>query len=212
MAARKDEQFFQNNNNFMNKKVIDAMSLAMLSHDNTNHSYNGNPYALHLSMVVHYAMKYMYLIAEEDEDDVIAACWLHDTIEDCRLTYNDVKNRTNEKVADIVYALTNEKGKNRAERGNENYYKGIRETSNAVFVKLCDRLANVNYSAYSGSRMLEMYAKENVKFLENLGLENDYGGLPIGIASMVNELKWLLDTHSGTRYGTDGLAGYSRRE
>lgn len=198
-------------------RIINAMTLAMSSHQNTNHSYNGNPYVLHLSMVVHYAMKYINLIAEEDVDDVIAACWLHDTIEDCRLTYNDVKNRTNEKVADIVYALTNEKGKNRAERGNEKYYKGIRETPNAVFIKLCDRLANVSYSAYSGSRMLQMYANENDKFLNNLGLADDdlinnwnseIGGfIPSGIAKMVNELKWLLDTHSGTRYGTDGLAG-----
>jgi (p)ppGpp synthase/HD superfamily hydrolase len=194
----------------MNKKVIDAMSLAMLSHDNTNHSYNGNPYALHLSMVVHYAMKYMYLIAEEDEDDVIAACWLHDTIEDCRLTYNDVKNRTSEKIADIVYALTNEKGKNRAERGNEKYYKGIRETPNAVFVKLCDRLANVRYSMYSGSRMLDMYAKENEKFLANLfGSELDFfcTNIDSPYYSMIKELQSMLDC-SGTRYGTDGLAGF----
>jgi (p)ppGpp synthase/HD superfamily hydrolase len=161
----------------MNEKIINAMSLAVTAHESTNHRYNSHPYVLHLSMVVHYAMKYIHLVKESDRDDVIAACWLHDTIEDCRLTYNDVKSATNQNIADIVYALTNEKGKNRAERGSEKYYEGIRNTPNAVFVKLCDRLANIKYSKYSKSKMHEMYAKEHDKFLENLHLHKELFGV-----------------------------------
>jgi (p)ppGpp synthase/HD superfamily hydrolase len=74
-----------------------------------------------------------------------------------------------QEVADIVYAVTNEKGKNRKERGGVKYYEGIRQTPGAVFVKLCDRIANVQYSKMTKSRMFEMYRKENDDFLTKIG-------------------------------------------
>lgn len=72
----------------------------------------------------------------------------------CFSCYDDEEMRTfhymlmiePEDVADIVYAVTNEKGKNRSERANEKYYQGIRENKLAVIVKICDRLANALYS------------------------------------------------------------------
>ncbi len=70
--------------------------------------------------------------------------------------------------ADIIYALTNEKGRNRAERGNDKYYEGIRNTPGAIFVKLCDRIANVQYSKMTKSRMFEMYKKENPEFMSKV--------------------------------------------
>lgn len=69
-----------------------------------------------------------------------------------------------EDVADIVYAVTNEKGKNRSERANEKYYQGIRENKLAVIVKICDRLANALYSKLINSRMLDVY-KKNMNIL-----------------------------------------------
>ena len=97
------------------------------------------------------------------------ATWGHDLIEDTRVSYNDVMNHLGQEAADIVYAVTNEKGKNRKERGGVKYYEGIRQTPGAVFVKLCDRIANVQYSKMTGSRMFEMYRKENDEFVTRLG-------------------------------------------
>ena len=34
---------------------------------------------------------------------------MHDVIEDCRETYNDVNKATNEEIPELAYALTNEK-------------------------------------------------------------------------------------------------------
>jgi (p)ppGpp synthase/HD superfamily hydrolase len=101
----------------------------------------------------------------------LRATWGHDLIEDCRVSYNDVKNHLGQEAADIVYAVTNEKGKNRSERANDKYYEGIRNTPGAVFVKLCDRIANVQYSKMTKSRMFEMYRKENDNFMTKLGYE-----------------------------------------
>ena len=72
-------------------------------------------------------------------------------------------------ATEIVYALTNDKGRTRAERAGEKYYKGIRETPYAPFVKLCDRLANITYSCSGegpkGTRMKEVYKSEMPHFL-----------------------------------------------
>jgi (p)ppGpp synthase/HD superfamily hydrolase len=97
-------------------------------------------------------------------DACLLATWGHDLIEDTRVSYNDVKDQLGQEVAEIVYALTNEKGKNRKERGGVKYYEGIRQTPGAAFVKLCDRIANVQYSKMTKSRMFEMYKKEQEDF------------------------------------------------
>jgi len=155
------------NHKNMNSKII---SFAIKAHSKTNHLYDGKPYSVHLAMVVGYAQKYFEdaYIPEPAFETIINACWLHDTIEDCRLTYNDIKEIAGEEVAEIVYAVSNEKGKNRKERANEKYYAGIRETAWATYVKLCDRLANVKYSKDTNSRMLKVYKKENEEFLKQL--------------------------------------------
>ena len=171
----------------MNSKII---SFAIEAHNKTNHLYDGKPYSVHLAMVAMYAIKHFdnAYIPTNCYDDIINACWLHDTIEDCRLTYNDVLKVAGEDVASIVYAVTNEKGKNRKERASDLYYLGIRETAWATYVKMCDRLANVKYSSDTKSRMLDVYRKENVDFLNSMFPNGKFNYLQ----EMVKELQELL--------------------
>ena len=157
-------------------------------HRSTNHLYSDYlPYEFHLRMVRNVGEQFKYLLdntkdyftgepyrgPQQDQVTLQDACligtWGHDLIEDTRVSYNDVKNHLGQEAADIIYAVTNEKGKNRKERANDKYYEGIRNTPGAVFVKLCDRIANVQYSKMTGSRMFEMYKKENDDFLTKLG-------------------------------------------
>jgi len=98
----------------------------------------------------------------------VKACWCHDVIEDARQSYNDVQKKVGEAVANIVYACTNLRGKTREERAPAEYYKLIRETPYADFVKICDRLANSLYSAFSQSKMLDKYRLEQAKFKAEL--------------------------------------------
>lgn len=155
----------------MTQREIQVMSFAVEAHQKTNHLYDGKPYLIHLAMVVYYAHKYKDIVCISTEgmfEDVLCACWLHDTIEDCRLTYNDIKAIAGERVADMVYALTNDKGKTRKERTGDNYYKGILEVAFARYVKLCDRLANSAYGKAYGGGMLNTYRAENREFIEAL--------------------------------------------
>ena len=149
-------------------------------HVKTNHWYDEYlPYEFHLRMVAQAAKDFIHLIPDSNDgenssrDNVTLAAYGHDLIEDTRVSYNDVKSVLGFEAAEIVYAVSNEKGKNRKERANDKYYEGIRNTPGAVFVKLCDRIANVQYSKMTGSRMFEMYKKENPEFTKALGLRGD---------------------------------------
>jgi hypothetical protein len=131
-------------------------------HASVNHAYDRiRPYGFHLDMVVNWVRKYIeeVCVSEQDILPIYFAAFYHDSIEDARLSYNDVmkiaKELMDEEQAylatEIVYALTNEKGRNRAERANEKYYAGIREIPYAPFVKLADRLANTSYAFSKGT-------------------------------------------------------------
>ena len=150
-----------------------AERLARKAHAEVNHLYDGVPYAdAHLKAVADVAEEFIHLIPEKDRDLVRAGCWTHDIIEDARLTYNDVKVQCGTDVAEIAYALTNEKGRTRKERANAKYYQGIRDTQYAQFVKCCDRIANILNSVNNGGNMLGMYAKEHEHFKRELYSED----------------------------------------
>ena len=145
-------------------------------HRKTNHFYDTYlPYEFHLRMVHQVAVQFLPQVTNRlkfASAEIQLACYGHDLIEDCRVSYNDCKRQLGEVVADIIYAVSNEKGKNRKERANEKYYEGIRNTTGAIFVKLCDRIANVQYSKLTKSEMFEMYKKENKQFVQLLYNDN----------------------------------------
>lgn len=157
-------------------------------HQSVNQTYgDGLPYGYHLDMVVNGVRDFGYLVCAREADvlPLFFGGYYHDSIEDARLTYNDVVREarrwlTEEQTlmaAEIVYALTNDKGRNRAERAGEKYYKGIRETPYAPFVKLCDRLANVTYSCAGddsgNNHMKEVYKHEMPHFLMSINPHSD---------------------------------------
>jgi (p)ppGpp synthase/HD superfamily hydrolase len=153
--------------------IDNAENFAIISHGNTNHYYDEYlPYEFHLRMVVKAAKDFIKLVPKDLRDNVIAACWLHDAIEDVRLTYNDVKAQTNEHVAEMVRAVTNYgRGRDRNERMPDFVYDDIRNTEFATFVKLADRIANVQYSKMTGSSMFKKYSKEQEHFKTKLFVE-----------------------------------------
>ncbi len=145
-----------------------ATIYAFECHKNVRHYYDGRPYSYHLDEVDEVIMQFIHLIPEADRDYVRAGGRCHDVIEDCRQTFNDVKKATDERVAELAYALTNEKGRNRDERANDKYYAGIRNTKYAVFLKLADRIANVKHNKNSKGNMLKKYAEEQSHFESSL--------------------------------------------
>lgn len=164
-----------------------AQRQAAIWHADTNHLYAGYlPYAYHLNLVGQIGKRYLFLIPADKQETVSAALYLHDTIEDARKSYNDIVEEFGNEVADLVYAVTNNTGKTRNERADAAYYEKIRTTPYAVFVKLCDRMANALHGVIFGGTMLNKYRKEHEHFVDELWHE-DY-------VLMFTDLKELMDT------------------
>ena len=101
----------------MNKE--DAIEWCKSKHRAMNQKYDGYlPYEFHLNLTGTMGKRWIHLIPVEDRDLVEVALYAHDLIEDTDQTYNDVRDVLGEEVAEIAYALTKEKGRNRKQRAS----------------------------------------------------------------------------------------------
>ena len=117
------------------------------------------PYSFHISLVAAQAIRFKKYIPVDGDiyAAVMGAVYGHDSIEDARLTYNDLVEILGQFGADIVYCCTDEKGKNRDGRKNEKFYKELSQNEYAVFVKMCDMIANGLFSLMANSSMYKKY-------------------------------------------------------
>lgn len=137
-----------------------ARMFAELAH--AGQTYNDEvPYIYHPEQVVKILERFNFT-----DPVMIAAGYLHDVIEDTNRSYNDIKKRFGEDTAELVYAVTSELGRNRAERNKKTYPK-IYGNYRATALKLADRIANVEYGLANDGKN-DMYAKEYPDFYNNL--------------------------------------------
>jgi hypothetical protein len=186
--------------------IEEVRECAHMLHESVNQQYDKkHPYGFHLDMVADSVFKYGHLICQSEHDVVplFFGAFYHDSIEDARMSYNDVTKAARlfmdeeqaYMAAEMVYALTNDKGRTRAERAGERYYQGIRETPYAPFLKLADRLANTTYSFTHCNKenvhMKEIYREEMPHFLEAINAHSDDPrlGLP---QEMIDDIYMLL--------------------
>jgi (p)ppGpp synthase/HD superfamily hydrolase len=121
----------------------------------------GIPYSFHLRAVAAQAKQFGYLLQTLEECQLTEmGAWGHDLIEDARVTYNDIKNAWGQPLADIIFACTELRGRDRSERHGDEYYETLNANRLAVFVKLCDIIANVTFGMLTGSSMYDKYRKE----------------------------------------------------
>jgi (p)ppGpp synthase/HD superfamily hydrolase len=98
-----------------------------------------------------------------DPEEVIAAAWLHDCVEDTGTSPEDIHRRFGSNVGTLVDLLTDKEGKNRLERHLRTYHM-IRRHPDAILIKLCDRRHNQARSIEHGERWAIMYHREYLYF------------------------------------------------
>ena len=97
----------------------------------------------HLPYICHPMMVALQAIALGfDDDGTVAACLLHDVIEDCNVTEEELP--VEEDVRQVVRLLTRDRKTGYTEAGRNKYYSAIAENPVAVIVKLLDRSSNVS--------------------------------------------------------------------
>lgn len=114
----------------MKKIIIDAMLFAVQAH--TDQFRDGGK-----DFIVHPAQTAAIIYQVTNDSELIAAAWLHDTLEDTDTTYPVLAAKFGQRVADLVNEVTHEVSK----KGN--YFPRL-HSREAIMLKLADRLANVS--------------------------------------------------------------------
>ena len=127
-----------------------------------NQKYGDHPYEVHLDHVVGVLRRFGV-----EDTDLLAAGYLHDVVEDTEATTKIVELFTNERVAELVDAISDGEGRNRKER-KERPYRLIPTVEDAIILKLSDRIANLENGHANESSLVGMYRKEQPYFEERL--------------------------------------------
>ena len=176
---------------FFDDDIKEARYFAIQIHSNSQ-KYDGYPYIKHLEDVFLVLIRF-----EVTHRPINIASFLHDIDEDGAASYNKIKQKFGYDVAEITYAVTDERGKNRKERHEKTYQK-IKADLRAICLKLADMIANVEHGRSKGAKENKnsMYKKEYPHFRQFMKdfshLENIDGLKPI-ISRMWNHLDYLLD-------------------
>jgi len=123
------------------RNVIEiAKDMAIFAHLNQKRKYSGAPYIEHPAQVVE-----MLKSIPGVSDNMIAAAWLHDTVEDCNVTFEDIERECGTRVAQYVADLTDvsrpEDG-NRAQRKAIDRLHSSKICASAQTIKLADLIDN----------------------------------------------------------------------
>lgn len=125
--------------------IRQAADYAAKAHAGQTRRGSGTPYFSHVEAVAHRVQE---LCARGQADPaMVAAAYLHDTMEDCGTTHAELAENFGTDVADLVAELTNDDAQKRR-MGKEAYMvqKLSRLTPRALTIKLCDTLSNISDS------------------------------------------------------------------
>ena len=140
--------------------IQDARTFASRYHTNL---YGDKPYTYHLDQVAAIAIQYLDLIQTYETctmDRVVAVAYLHDVLEDTKVTIEILLEAFGANIANDVWCLTDANGTNRKERKLNTWWK-IRSSRVATYIKLCDRIANTKECLRQEKQsLLGMYQKE----------------------------------------------------
>jgi (p)ppGpp synthase/HD superfamily hydrolase len=150
-------------------KILLAARFARLAHDGQLRKYSGFPYITHPARVASRVM----LFEEVLEDEVVAA-WLHDTIEDCGISYDNILAQFGKLSADLVLELTNpSKGCPKNTPREEKKLMDLAHTrtisDRAKRIKLVDRLDNCLELNDAPIDFIRLYNRETLRLIDAIG-------------------------------------------
>jgi guanosine-3',5'-bis(diphosphate) 3'-pyrophosphohydrolase len=120
--------------------VSEAAELAARRHNGMARKGRGNePYINHLSEVAN-----LLSAATEGADaELVAAGWLHDTIEDTETTREELAEKFSERVASLVVECTDDMGLPKVERRRLQVVNAPHKSPGAKLIKIADKVSNI---------------------------------------------------------------------
>lgn len=119
--------------------------------------YTDEPYIVHPAAVVELVR------SVTDSEVMLAAAWLHDTVEDTPSTLADIESHFGEEVAALVAMLTDSKqpnAKNRAARKVAHFRHTAQASSDAQTIKLADIIDNTRSIIHFDPHFARVYLVE----------------------------------------------------
>jgi (p)ppGpp synthase/HD superfamily hydrolase len=96
------------------------------------------------------------------DEEILAAAWLHDTLEDTKTSFTELDSRFGSKIAVVVLSLSKDMSLPKALQ-EEQYVKQLREASlEAKLIKLCDisdNLRGIKNSSLSKAKKVKTMRK-----------------------------------------------------
>lgn len=144
-----------------------ARGYAIAAHDGIGQTrkYTGAPYHTHVIAVAE-----IVNTVPGATPEMVAAAYLHDTVEDTPVTIEDIRNEFGGVVASYVGYLTNVKDYsiNRAQRKVLDYYRLIDAPNAVKTIKLADIIHNTGSIVEHDPKFAKRYLAEAKKLLEAL--------------------------------------------
>lgn len=150
-----------------------AWNLAREAHRGQKRKYTGDDYLCHPVRVASRVM-----MRPDAKGFMVAAALLHDVIEDCGLTEEDLRRefrgwRDGDLAVDVVVALTNPSkrhpGLKRAERKKMDREHLANQLWEVKVIKLLDRIDNVNEMDKAPDDFVRVYCEESMALADAIG-------------------------------------------
>lgn len=139
-----------------------AALFARHAHQDQKRKYTGEPYYVHCQEVAR------IVASVGGTPEMIAAAFLHDTVEDCAIPLNVILDKFGETVAQYVESLTDvskpEDG-NRARRKDIDLQHTARACPEAKTIKLADLISNTKSIVERDPHFAKVYLREKEKLL-----------------------------------------------
>ena len=120
--------------------VSEAADLAARRHNGMARKGRGNePYINHLAEVANL----LAIVTDGADAELVAAGWLHDTIEDTETTREELAQKFGERVADIVAEVTDDMSLPKAERRQKQIVDAPHKSPSAKLIKIADKISNI---------------------------------------------------------------------
>src|SRR3984893_2683817 len=122
------------------RMVSEAAELAARRHNGMARKGRGNePYINHLADV-----STLLSIATDGADaELVAAGWLHDTIEDTETTHRELAEKFGERVAALVVEVTDDMTLPKEERRRRQVVDAPKKSPGAKMIKIADKISNI---------------------------------------------------------------------
>src|SRR5215472_4838635 len=120
--------------------VSEAAELAARRHNGQQRKGRGTePYINHLAEVAN-----LLSVASNGEDaELVAAGWLHDTIEDTETTHDELAQRFGLRVAGLVVECTDDMSLSKSQRRRRQVVEASHKSDGAKLIKVADKISNV---------------------------------------------------------------------